>query len=309
MSNIKKSITALVGNTPLVELRGYNEKNKLGATIIAKLESFNPLSSAKDRIALAMINDGISKGKINKDTIIIEPTSGNTGIGLAFVTASLGLHLVLTMPETMSEERKNLVKALGAELILTDGKKGMSGAIEKANELALENKNSFIPQQFENQANPQIHKLTTGIEILQDTDKNVAAFVAGVGSGGTITGVGEVLKDNVPNVKIIAVEPSSSAVISGEPAGTHKIQGIGAGFIPKVLDIKILDEVIKVSNEDAFATAKEVAKTDGILCGISSGAALFAAKTVAQRSEFKDKNIIVLFPDSGERYLSTDLFK
>ncbi|MFZ2539286.1 MAG: cysteine synthase A [Oscillospiraceae bacterium] len=309
MSNIKKSLTELIGNTPLVELTNYNQNNNLKATIVAKLESFNPLGSAKDRIGYAMIKSAFETKKINEQTTIIEPTSGNTGIGLAFVCATYRLKLVLTMPETMSVERMNLLKALGAELVLTEGALGMKGAIAKAVELAQATENSFIPQQFENPANPQIHRETTGLEIIRDTDGDVDVFIAGVGTGGTITGVGEVLKKNNPNVRIIAVEPLSSAVLSGEKPGSHKIQGIGAGFIPKTLNTEVYDEVIKVANDDAFKASSELAKSDGILCGISSGAALFAATQVAKRSEFEGKRIVVLLPDTGERYLSTDLYK
>lgn len=309
MSNIKKSLIELVGNTPLVELCNFNENHKLNAKIIAKVESFNPLGSAKDRVAVCMIEKAFADKKINENTTIIEPTSGNTGVGLSFVAAIKRMKLILTMPETMSIERINLLKALGATVILTDGKKGMAGAIECAQKLAAETENSFIPQQFENEANPIAHKNSTAQEILRDTDKNIAAFVAGVGTGGTITGVGEVLKAEIPNVKIIAVEPFDSAILSGEKAGPHKIQGIGAGFIPKILNVECLDEIIKVKNEDAFAMAKEVAQSDGVLCGISSGAALYAAVQIASRKEYFGKNIIVLLPDTGERYLSTDLYK
>ncbi|MEG0691666.1 MAG: cysteine synthase A [Oscillospiraceae bacterium] len=309
MSNIKKSLTELIGNTPLVELTNYNQNNDLQATIVAKLESFNPLGSAKDRIGYAMIQSAFEAKKINEHSTIIEPTSGNTGIGLAFVCASYQLKLILTMPETMSVERMNLLKALGAELVLTEGALGMKGAIAKAEELSSTIENSFIPQQFENPANPQIHRETTALEILRDTDEKVDIFIAGIGTGGTITGVGEVLKKNNPNTRIIAVEPLSSAILSGEKPGPHKIQGIGAGFVPKTLNTKIYDEIIKVSNDDAFKASNELAKSDGILCGISSGAALFAATQVAKRSEFEGKRIVVLLPDTGERYLSTDLYK
>lgn len=309
MANIKKSLLELIGNTPLVELTNFNSNNEAKATIIAKLESFNPLGSAKDRVGYAMIKEALETGKINKDTTIIEPTSGNTGIGLAFVCASMNIKLILTLPETMSVERINLLKALGAQVILTEGSLGMKGAIQKANDLALEIKNSFIPQQFENIANPEIHKQTTAKEIIRDTDGKVDIFVAGVGTGGTITGVGEVLKQHNKDVKVIAVEPLNSPVLSGKQAGPHKIQGIGAGFVPKILNTNIYDEVIPVSNGDAFKTANQLAKSDGILCGISSGAALYAALQVSLREENKGKNIVVLLPDTGERYLSTDLFK
>lgn len=309
MSNIKKSLLELIGNTPLVELSNFNEKNNARATIIAKLESFNPLGSAKDRISYAMIESAFEQGKINSGTTIIEPTSGNTGIGLAYVCAIMKLNLILTMPETMSIERVNLLKALGSQVVLTEGALGMKGAIKKAEELALEIENSFIPQQFENIANPEVHRKTTAREILRDTGGDIDVFVAGVGTGGTITGVGEVLKQHNPNIKIIAVEPKSSAVLSGEKPAPHKIQGIGAGFIPKILNTKIYDEIITVSNEDAFRAANELAKSDGILAGISSGAALHAALTISKRTEFAGKRIVVLLPDTGERYLSTDLFK
>lgn len=309
MENIKTSLTQLIGNTPLLELTNYNKAHGLKGRVIAKLESFNPMGSAKDRIAYAMLREAVAAGKIKPDTLIIEPTSGNTGVGLAFVAASMGLRLILTMPETMSAERKNLVKALGAEIVLTEGKLGMKGAIAKAEELAAQNPNSFIPQQFENPANPQAHRESTGPEILRDTDGNVAAFVAGVGTGGTITGVGEVLRSKLPTVKIVAVEPDASPVLSGGAAGPHKLQGIGAGFVPKVLNTGVYDEIIRVKNEDAYRAANEAARLDGVLCGISSGAALHAAAQLAARPEFAGKNIVVLFPDTGERYLSTDLYQ
>ncbi|MEG1996705.1 MAG: cysteine synthase A [Oscillospiraceae bacterium] len=308
MSNIKKSLTELIGNTPMLELTNFNKNNNINAKIIAKLESFNPLGSAKDSVGYAMIKTALDNKLIDTNTVIIEPTSGNTGIGLSFVCASLGLRLILTLPDTMSVERINLLKALGAEVVLTDGAKAMTGAIEKANELAAEIDNSFIPQQFENPANAQIHRETTAVEILRDTDGAVDVFIAGVGTGGTITGVGEVLKAHIPNVKIIAVEPLTSAVLSGEKPGPHKLQGIGAGFIPKVLNTKVYDEIIKVSNEDAFKAANMLAKSDGVLVGISSGAVLHAATVIANKEEYFGKNIVVLFPDTGERYLSTDLF-
>ena len=277
MEKIAKQLTELIGGTPLLELSNYEKKNSLGAQIVAKLEYFNPLGSVKDRVANAMIEQGIKDGKINQDTVIIEPTSGNTGIGLAFVTASKGLHLILTMPDTMSMERRKIVKALGAEIVLTPGRAGMRGAIEKAAQLKEEYGNAFIPQQFENEANPEIHKATTAQEIWKDTDGNVDIFVSSVGTGGTLTGTGAGLREKNPNVKIIAVEPATSAVLSGEKPGPHKIQGIGAGFIPKVMDMSLVDEIIKVGNEEAFETAREVAKSDGLLVGISSGAALWAA--------------------------------
>lgn len=308
MEKIAKQLTELIGGTPLLELSNYEKKNSLGAQIVAKLEYFNPLGSVKDRVANAMIEQGIKDGKINQDTVIIEPTSGNTGIGLAFVTASKGLHLILTMPDTMSMERRKIVKALGAEIVLTPGRAGMRGAIEKAAQLKEECGNAFIPQQFENEANPEIHKATTAQEIWNDTDGNVDIFVSSVGTGGTLTGTGEGLREKNPNVKIIAVEPATSAVLSGEKPGPHKIQGIGAGFIPKVMDMSLVDEIIKVGNEEAFETAREVAKSDGLLVGISSGAALWAATELAKRPENAGKRIVVLLPDTGERYLSTSLF-
>lgn len=308
MAKIKKNITELVGNTPLLELTNYNEVHKLEARIIAKLESFNPAGSVKDRIAKSMIDEALKSGKINKDTVIIEPTSGNTGIGLASICASYGMKLIITMPETMSIERRNLMKAYGADLVLTDGSRGMKGAIEKAKEIHNSTPNSFIPSQFENPNNPRIHKETTGVEIWDDTDGKVDIFVSGIGTGGTITGAGSYLKSKNPNIKIIAVEPIDSPVLSEGRAGSHKIQGIGAGFIPDTLDTKIYDEIITVKNEDAFITGREIAKTDGILVGISSGAALWAARLIAERSENKDKNIVVILPDTGERYLSTALF-
>lgn len=308
MEKIAKQLTELIGGTPLLELSNYEKKNSLGAQIVAKLEYFNPLGSVKDRVANAMIEQGIKDGKINQDTVIIEPTSGNTGIGLAFVTASKGLHLILTMPDTMSMERRKIVKALGAEIVLTPGRAGMRGAIEKAAQLKEEYGNAFIPQQFENEANPAIHKATTAQEIWNDTDGNVDIFVSSVGTGGTLTGTGAGLREKNPNVKIIAVEPATSAVLSGEKPGPHKIQGIGAGFIPKVMDMSLVDEVIKVGNEEAFETAREVAKSDGLLVGISSGAALWAATELAKRPENAGKRIVVLLPDTGERYLSTSLF-
>jgi len=306
MSKIYEDITKTVGNTPLVKI---NKLNKNQNIILVKLESFNPYSSVKDRIGIAMIEAAEKEGKINKDTVIIEPTSGNTGISLAFVAAAKGYKLILTMPETMSIERRQLLKILGAELVLTDGTKGMSGAVAKAEELVAETKNSFMPQQFNNQANPEIHKKTTAIEILNDTDGKVDIFISGVGTGGTITGVGEILRKKNPNVKLIAVEPKDSPVLSGGAPGPHKIQGIGAGFIPQVLNRDIIDEIILVSNEDAGETARQLAKTEGILVGISSGAAFWAALQVAKRKENKDKTIVVILPDSGERYLSTWLFQ
>lgn len=309
MSKIAKKLTDLIGNTPLLELGTYRDENKLEANLIAKLEYFNPLGNVKDRVANAMIETAIKEGKINKDTVIIEPTSGNTGIGLAFVTATKGLRLILTMPETMSIERRRIVSALGAEVVLTPGVEGMKGAIAKAEALKEEYGNAFIPQQFENEANPKIHFETTGPEIWRDTDGKVDIFVAGVGTGGTVTGIGKYIKSQNPNAKIVAVEPATSAVLSGHKPGPHKIQGIGAGFVPKVLDLDIVDEIIPVENEDAFNASKAVAKAEGLLVGISSGASIYAATELAKRPENKGKNIVVLLPDTGERYLSTTLFE
>ena len=309
MSKIAKKLTDLIGNTPLLELENYNEEKAIQAKIIAKLEYFNPGGSVKDRIGYAMIADAEEKGLINKDTVIIEPTSGNTGIALAIVAASKKYRLILTMPETMSVERRSVLKALGAELVLTPGAEGMKGAINKAQELSAQIENSFIPQQFENASNPEIHRKTTAQEIWNDTDGKVDIFVGGVGTGGTITGVGEALKKKNPNIKIIAVEPNDSPVLSGGAPGPHKIQGIGAGFVPKVLNTEIIDEIYKVKNEDAFKSSRDLARTEGLLVGISSGAATFAATEIAKRSENKDKVIVVLLPDTGERYLSTVLFQ
>lgn len=308
MANIAKKLTDLIGNTPLLEMNNYMADHKLGANVIAKLEYFNPLSSVKDRIAFAMIEDGIKSGKINSETVIIEPTSGNTGIGLAFVTASKNLKLILTMPDTMSIERRSIVSALGAEIVLTPGIEGMKGAIAKAEELVEKYGNAVILQQFENKANPEIHKKTTAEEIYRDLDGKVDIFVAGVGTGGTITGIGEGLKSKNPNIQIVAIEPDSSPVLSGGKPGAHKIQGIGAGFIPKVLNQDIIDEIITVSGEAAFNASRAAAKSEGLLVGISSGAALHAATELAKRPENKGKNIVVLLPDTGERYLSTPLF-
>ena len=309
MAKIYKSLTELIGKTPLLELSNYEKENALGAAVLAKLEYFNPAGSVKDRIAKAMIDDAEEKGLLKKGSVIIEPTSGNTGIGLASVAAARGYRVILTMPETMSVERRKLLKAYGAELVLTDGAAGMKGAIAKAEELAKETPDSFIPGQFINPANPAVHRATTGPEIWEDTDGKVNYFVAGIGTGGTITGVGEYLKSKNPEIKVIAVEPTGSPVLSEGKAGPHKIQGIGAGFVPDTLNTGVYDEIIKVDNEDAFVTGREVAKEEGLLVGISSGAALWAATQIAKRPENKGKNIVVLLPDTGERYLSTALFE
>ncbi len=308
MSKIYKTADELIGKTPLLELSHIEDEYKLEANIIAKVEYFNPAGSVKDRIAKKMIDEAIKEGKINKDTVLIEPTSGNTGIGLASVAAAKGLKLIVTMPDTMSVERRNIIKAYGAEIVLTEGVKGMNGAIEKANELAKEYSNSFIPGQFDNPNNPKVHFETTGPEIYEDTDGKVDIFVAGVGTGGTITGVGTYLKSKKKDIKVVAVEPESSPVLSEGKSGPHKIQGIGAGFVPKVLDTSIYDEIIRGSNEDAFATGKLIGKKEGILVGISSGAAVFAAIELAKKEENKGKNIVVLLPDTGDRYLSTPMF-
>lgn len=308
MAKIAKSLTDLIGNTPLLEFTRYNAAEQTVGTIIGKLEFFNPLSSVKDRIGNAMIEAAEAQGLIDKDTVIIEPTSGNTGIALAFVAAAKGYQLILTMPETMSVERRNLLKALGAKIELTPGPKGMKGAIERALELANDYPKHFIPQQFENGANPDVHKRTTAQEILRDTDGDVDIFVAGVGTGGTLSGVGEILKAHNPNVKIVAVEPQDSPVISGGQPGPHKIQGIGAGFIPKNLNTALIDEIIQVSNDQAFETARKLAAAEGALVGISSGANLYAATVLAKRPENAGKKIVVIICDTGERYLSTPLF-
>ena len=303
-----EKITDLIGGTPLLELKNYEKENNLSATILAKLEYFNPAGSVQDRIAKAMIDEAEDKGLLKQGSVIIEPTSGNTGIGLASVAASRGYKIILTMPETMSIERRNLLKAYGAELVLTDGAKGMKGAIEKAKELADETPDSFIPSQFTNMANPEAHRRTTGPEIWNDTDGKVDIFVAGVGTGGTLSGVGGYLKSKNPNVKVVAVEPAGSPVLSKGTPGPHKIQGIGAGFIPDTLDTKVYDEIITIENEDAFKTGRTLARKEGVLVGISSGAAVFAATELAKRPENKGKIIVALLPDTGERYLSTPMF-
>lgn len=309
MSKVKNSFLDLVGNTPLVRVNNLIKKDELKADVLAKLEYFNPAGSVKDRIAKEMIQDALEKGLINENTTLIEPTSGNTGIGLSAVATALNLKIIITMPETMSVERRNLMKAYGAELVLTPGSEGMKGAIAKAKELASQIENSFIPGQFENPANPTAHYKTTGPEIYEQTEGKVDIFVAGVGTGGTISGIGKYLKEKNPEVKVVAVEPASSPVLSTGKGGAHKIQGIGAGFVPETLDTKIYDEIITVENEDAFATGKEMAKTEGILVGISSGAALYAAKELAKREENAGKTIVVLLPDGGDRYLSTSLIQ
>lgn len=308
MSKIYTSADRLIGKTPLLELTHIEKKLGLKAKLLAKLEYFNPAGSVKDRIAKAMIDEAEATGEIKPDSVIIEPTSGNTGIGLASVAAARGYRIIIVMPETMSVERRQLMKAYGAELVLTEGAKGMKGAIEKAKELAKEIPNSFVPSQFENKANPKAHYYTTGPEIFEDTDGEVDIFVAGVGTGGTITGVGEYLKEKKPEVKVVAVEPATSAVLSTGVAGAHKIQGIGAGFVPDVLNTKIYDEIIPVSNEDAFAAGKLIGHSEGVLVGISSGAAVHAAAELAKRPENEGKTIVVLLPDTGDRYLSTPLF-
>ncbi len=309
MAKIYGSLTDLIGKTPLLELKNYSKSQDLSGKIIAKLEYFNPAGSVKDRVAKAMIEDAEAKGVLKKDSVIIEPTSGNTGIGLASVAAARGYRIIITMPETMSIERRKLIKGYGAEIVLTDGSKGMKGAIEKAEELAREIPNAFIPGQFVNPANPQIHKQTTGPEIWEDTDGEVDIFVAGIGTGGTISGTGEYLKSRKPEVKIVGVEPASSPVLTEGKAGPHKIQGIGAGFVPDTLNTSVYDEIVTVENENAFLTAKELAKREGLLVGISSGAALWVATDIAKRHENAGKTIVVLLPDTGERYLSTPLFE
>ncbi len=308
MSKIYQKITDLIGKTPLLELVNYEKANGLEAKIIAKLEYFNPAGSVKDRIAKAMVDDAEASGKLKPGSVIIEPTSGNTGIGLSSVATARGYRIIITMPETMSVERRNLMKAYGAELVLTDGSKGMKGAIAKAEELAAEIPNSFIPSQFSNPANPACHKATTGPEIWEDTDGQVDIFVAGVGTGGTLSGVGEFLKSKNPDIKVVAVEPASSPVLSEGRSGSHKIQGIGAGFVPDTLNTEIYDEIIRVENDDAFAVGKAIGRAEGVLVGISSGAAVWAATQLAKRPENKGKNIVVILPDTGERYLSTPMF-
>ena len=308
MSKIYQKITDLIGGTPLLELTNYEKKNNLEATVLGKLEYFNPAGSVKDRIAKAMVDEAEQEGKLKEGSVIIEPTSGNTGIGLASVAAARGYKIIITMPETMSIERRNLLKAYGAELVLTDGAKGMKGAIEKAKELAETTENSFIPSQFTNPANPAYHRATTGPEIWADTDGKVDIFVAGLGTGGTVTGVGQYLKSQNPDVKVVAVEPAGSPVLSQGKAGAHKIQGIGAGFVPETLDTKVYDEIITVENEDAFKTGRDIARSEGVLVGISSGAAVWAATELAKRPENKGKTIVALLPDTGERYLSTPMF-
>ncbi|HEX3026023.1 MAG TPA: cysteine synthase A [Clostridia bacterium] len=309
MTKIAKSLTDLIGNTPLLELSNYNRSHGIETALIAKLEYFNPGGSVKDRIGLAMIKDAEEKGLINHETTIIEPTSGNTGIALALVAASRGYRLIITLPETFSVERRKLMKALGAELVLTPGAEGMKGAIKKAEDLAAETKNSFIPQQFKNPANPAIHRTTTAEEIWRDTDGKIDIFVAGAGTGGTVSGVGQALKKKNPKVKIVAVEPADSPVLSGGKPGPHKIQGIGPGFVPEIFDRDVVDEIITVQNEDAFEASRAIARQEGLLVGISAGAAVSAATQLAKRPENKGKKIVVLLPDTGERYLSTLLFQ
>ena len=309
MANVYQSVTELIGHTPLLAAKNFAKAHDLSANIVVKLEYFNPAGSIKDRIAIAMIEQAEKEGKIAPGATLIEPTSGNTGIGIAAVAAARGYHAILTMPETMSVERRNLLKAYGAEIVLTDGSQGMKGAIARAEQLQKESPNSFIPSQFENPANPAVHERTTGPEIWADTDGNVDAFVAGVGTGGTVSGVGRYLKSKNPSIHVVAVEPTDSPVLSGGKPGPHKIQGIGAGFIPATLDTKVYDEIIQVKNEDAFAYGREFARREGALVGISSGAALAAASELARRPDFAGKTIVVLLPDGGDRYLSTDLFQ
>jgi cysteine synthase A len=308
MAKIANKLTDLIGNTPLLELNRFQKKHKISAHLIAKLEYFNPGRSVKDRIGLGLIVDAEKQGLLKSNSVIIEPTSGNTGIALALVAATRGYRLILTMPETMSVERRSLLRALGAEIVLTPGFEGMRGAIRKAEELQLALPNSFIPQQFQNKANPEVHRQTTALEVWSDTDGKVDIFIAGVGTGGTVTGTGEALKKWNPAIKVIAVEPEDSPVLSGGKAGPHKIQGIGAGFVPGVFNPNVVDEIYKVKNEDAFATSRELAQVEGLLVGISSGAAVYAAAQIAKRPENKGKNIVVVLPDTGERYLSTSLF-
>lgn len=308
MAKIYENLTELIGNTPLLELKNYAVKKELGGKVIAKLEYFNPLGSAKDRIGYAMIKDAEEQGLINKDTVIVEPTSGNTGVALAFVAAARGYRLILTMPETMSIERRKLVKALGAQIELTPGAQGMKGAIARAEELVATTPDAWIPQQFKNPANPEIHRKTTAEEIWRDTDGDVDFVVGGVGTGGTISGIGETLKGRKPSIKIVAVEPADSPVLSGGKPGPHKIQGIGAGFVPDVFNSGVIDEIFKIQTDEAYQTAREAAATEGLLVGISSGAALYAATELAKRPENKGKKIVVILPDTGERYLSTPLF-
>lgn len=309
MSKIAKSLTDLIGNTPLLELNNFEESEKVDAELIAKLEYFNPAGSVKDRVGYSMIKEAEEQGIINKDTVIIEPTSGNTGVALAFVSSARGYRLILTMPDTMSVERRNLLKALGAELVLTPGSEGMKGAIAEALSIAEKTPNSFVPQQFENAANPKIHRDTTAKEIIKDTDGKVDIFVSAVGTGGTVTGVGEVLKKEIPGIKVVAVEPTESPVLSGGEPGSHKIQGIGAGLVPKIYKSDVVDEIVTVSSEEAFEATKKVAKAEGLLVGISSGAALAGALKLAKKEENKGKRIVIIFPDTGERYLSTPLFE
>jgi len=308
MSKIAKKLTDLIGNTPLLELSRYEEKNEVEAKLIAKLEYFNPARSVKDRLGFGLIDEAEKQGLLKPNSVIIEPTSGNTGVGLAFVAAAKGYKLILTMPETMSQERRSLLKALGAEIVLTSGIEGMGGAIRKAEKLKKKYAHSFIPDQFKNKANPEIHQKTTALEIWRDTEGQVDIFIAGVGTGGTVTGTGEILKQYNPAVKVIAVEPADSPVLSGGKPGPHRIQGLGAGFVPEVFNPNVVDEIFKVKNEDAFATSRELAHTEGLIVGISSGAATYAALQIAKRPENKGKNIVVILPDTGERYLSVGLY-